>query len=472
MYFVASLLEMSDWGGTDTESLKKGIDNIFMDDGNMPVAQYQTKLLSLTTNGCLMTRFAANREWLVKIHCISHLVELTVKAALKESKFKDTDDFYSSNFYLLRDYGKIKLELKIACEALGTQHCSLPKMSGTRFVGHRRRAFRTLLDMWPTFTMVYSNVVSNNKARSETKAKIEGLLRKSENYRYISLTCLYLDLLERTVHASKVFEGEKLLSFEIKMSIQTTLANLTELLDDDYDDLDSHLQRFWPSENEEGELILESEYNNPMGKSRKIENWKSVKIPFLGITSLGEQTENEGRVVRKNTLGELIKILKERFKSFDENIFSLMNWFHSQNWTDQKDFGIDDLNKFDHFSSPLTAARYDNKKVILEWRSLSHNVNISLSKKEPRILWKTIMNYKRNEYPNKCLLAELMITLSGSNSEVERGFSILTMMLFDRRLKTSLDLMNYHLTIKINDKNWSEAEKSEILQRALQIYLS
>ena len=31
--------------------------------------------------------------------------------------------------------------------------------------------------------------------------------------------------------------------------------------------------------------------------------------------------------------------------------------------------------------------------------------------------------------------------------------------------------MNYRLTIKINDKNWSETEKSETLQRALQIYL-
>ena len=65
------------------------------------------------------------------------------------------------------------------------------------------------------------------------------------------------------------------------MSIQTTLADITELLDDDYDDLDSHLQRFWPSENEEGELILESEHNSPMDKSRKIENRKPVKIPFL-----------------------------------------------------------------------------------------------------------------------------------------------------------------------------------------------
>ena len=28
-YFMASLLEMSDWGGTDAESLEKGITHIF-----------------------------------------------------------------------------------------------------------------------------------------------------------------------------------------------------------------------------------------------------------------------------------------------------------------------------------------------------------------------------------------------------------------------------------------------------------
>ena len=137
-----------------------------MDDGNISVAQYQTKLVSFTTHGCLMTRFPANREWLVKIHCINHLVEVAVKAALKESKFKDIDDFYSSNLYLLRDSRKIKSELKIACEALDIQHYLLPKMSGTRFIGHRHRAFRTLFDMWPAFIMAYSNVVSDNKTRS------------------------------------------------------------------------------------------------------------------------------------------------------------------------------------------------------------------------------------------------------------------------------------------------------------------
>ena len=65
-----------------------------------------------------------------------------------------------------------------------------------------------------------------------------------------------------------------------------------------------------------------------------------------------------------------------------------------------------------------------------------------------------------------------MYCLSGSNSTVERQFSILTMMLSDRRLKTSHDLMNFCNALKTNDRNWSEKERSEILRRALEIYLS
>ena len=71
-----------------------------------------------------MTRFALGRDWLVQIHC---------KDALKETKFKDIDDFYQSNFNLLTNSSKIKSELRIASEAQGIQHYSLPKMSGTRF---------------------------------------------------------------------------------------------------------------------------------------------------------------------------------------------------------------------------------------------------------------------------------------------------------------------------------------------------
>ena len=202
-YFVASLLDMSDWGGTDTESLKKEIDSIFFKDGKIHVKKYETKLVSLTADGAsvntgrissLMTRFALERDWLLKIHCINHRVKLAIKDALKETKFKEINNFFQSNFNLLTNSGKIKSELRIASEAQRIQHYTLPKISGTRFIGHRPRAFKTLLYVWPSFIMAYENVISNEKTQSETRAKVIGLLKKFKNYNYITLSCSYLDI--------------------------------------------------------------------------------------------------------------------------------------------------------------------------------------------------------------------------------------------------------------------------------------
>ena len=65
-----------------------------------------------------------------------------------------------------------------------------------------------------------------------------------------------------------------------------------------------------------------------------------------------------------------------------------------------------------------------------------------------------------------------MLCLSGSNSSVERAFSILRMMLSDKRLKSSHELLNYRLVIKGNHKYWTDSERTEILKRAVDIYMS
>ena len=46
------------------------------------------------------------------------------------------------------------------------------------------------------------------------------------------------------------------------------------------------------------------------------------------------------------------------------------------------------------------------------------------------------------------------------------------MVLSDRRLKTSHDLMNFRIALKINDRNWTKKERSEIPRRGLEIYHS
>ena len=50
VYFVASLLEMSEWGETNATSLKQAIDNIFSDKGQLPLKSYETKLVAATAD--------------------------------------------------------------------------------------------------------------------------------------------------------------------------------------------------------------------------------------------------------------------------------------------------------------------------------------------------------------------------------------------------------------------------------------
>ncbi|XP_057298429.1 uncharacterized protein LOC130629293 isoform X2 [Hydractinia symbiolongicarpus] len=62
MYFVALLLEMSDWGGTDAALLKNGIDSIFMEHGSIHLDPntYTNKFVGCISDGASIN-FRATR---------------------------------------------------------------------------------------------------------------------------------------------------------------------------------------------------------------------------------------------------------------------------------------------------------------------------------------------------------------------------------------------------------------------------
>lgn len=131
---------------------------------------------------------------------------------------------------------------------------------------------------------------------------MQGLLDKFRSYRYISLACTYLDVLEKTVSASKIFEGESLLPFEIKSSIKSTVNNLQAYAnEDDFEnDFDSHLHRFYPTQNEDGKYTLASQFNSPGDTLKTLENRQPVIIKFdeWNITSLSTETALQSQNAR------------------------------------------------------------------------------------------------------------------------------------------------------------------------------
>ena len=76
-------------------------------------------------------------------------------------------------------------------------------------------------------------------------------------------------------------------------------------------------------------------------------------------------------------------------------------------------------------------------------------------------------------FPNLCLLASWIVSISGSNnSSVECTFSFVTNILSDKHLSISHNTLENSVIVSGNNSTWSEKEREEIIDRALEIYLS
>ena len=149
-----------------------------------------------------------------------------------------------------------------------------------------------------------------------------------------------------------------------------------------------------------------------------------------------------------------------------------MKWLDTQYWTDHRDDGKDSINQLiDHFRDPLCAAGLDEAKVFQEWKALRSTVNNFYKNVEASKVWEKMLVYKKKEFPNILLVVELVLCLSSSNSSVERVFSILTVLLSDRRLRMKHDTMEESLLISGNNSLWTDKERDDILNSAVDSYM-
>ena len=99
VYFVVSLLDKATFGGTNVDTLKKGLDSVFETLCFAPIDNYQAKLVSATADGAnknfstyggVLMIMVEQRPWLVTIHCVNHCLELAIKDAVSDiNKFQD-----------------------------------------------------------------------------------------------------------------------------------------------------------------------------------------------------------------------------------------------------------------------------------------------------------------------------------------------------------------------------------------------
>lgn len=175
-----------------------------------------------------------------------------------------------------------------------------------------------------------------------------------------------------------------------------------------------------------------------------------------------------------STIKKLKTVLEDRFPEMNSEFFKAIKIYDPHNWRDEADFGVRELNiLLGRFLVPLSEAGISERDLFVEWKRFRSFAKRHFEDlfKEPKMLWRRVLNFRRLEFPNLSLVIELITCIAGSNSSVERAFSLLTLLLNDRRLSMSHETMEDLLLTKANDSAWSEAERKGIIARAVEIYL-
>ena len=269
--------------------------------------------------------------------------------------------------------------------------------------------------------------------------------------------------------ASKIFEAEQLMVYDVWSTIEETVANIADAIDADMDEemLVSHLASY---RIQDGSLAVQFLQGDDTHKSNASK--QRITVVFESMTFLNETSIHAAIQNKKDVCMTLKGLLEEKFADFKEPVFCSMKWFDCKKWPSDKLYGFDQLKSLcKYFEMPLNFVGFEEVLAMREWRSFKNYVNANHFGEETCNIWRAILQNKRQEYPNLSILAELILCLSGSNSTVERAFSLLTLLLSDKRLSMAHVTMQDLMVISINNKIWSEGEREAITQAAVDRYM-
>jgi len=481
VHYAVALQNIDTYGDATANNLKKSIDDVFLKKVPIPAEHYKNGLISATADGAsvnlgvysgLLTQMRNDgREWLLSIHCISHRVELAIKDALgKVTEFVNVKELMTTLYYVMKNSGKFQRHMKQTADALCVQSYKFPKIHGTRFVNHQRKGVTNLIHNWIPLMQAIENSIAN-KSHSNINAKLKGILKKLKNFQFLTAACLYKEVLDVLAVLSLLFEKEHMFVFDVAPTIEKTKSRIKDLLEE---------EREFPVDGagiSHSGSEIKSNLPKPGHMMRKEQNREFNEVAYEQMTDCDiVKASSAVKKLKSEILPALENCIDSRFSSFkDTSIYTNMMWLDPANWSN--DYATPEELKSlellaEQFKTPLQAHDYQHSKVKQEWKDFKLEVKHYYQNVGALVLWQKVFQYKRQMFPNLCLLAELVLAIGPSNSVVESGFSVLTAMLSDRRLSLNHQTMEDLLMIKINDSIWTDTQRNGIIDAAVQMYIS
>ena len=102
---------------------------------------------------------------------------------------------------------------------------------------------------------------------------------------------------------------------------------------------------------------------------------------------------------------------------------------------------------------------------------MGHSSKLKSGSITPKEIMTKILTLHKHEFPNVCMLGEIMLSISGFNWSVKWAFSILNLIINDCRMKQKHSVIQMLIWIKGNDFTWSDAEHDDTINNTVDIYI-
>ena len=128
-------------------------------------------MFTLGVKSGLAALLKSSRPYLVSVHCLAHMLELSFKDSVKKCKLYDkTMVLMLGLYYLYRKSPKLKNGLKESFSAMQQKQVLPTRVWGTRLVPH---LYRTIGSFFKGYTVIRRHL----ETASHTNAKAEGLAK-------------------------------------------------------------------------------------------------------------------------------------------------------------------------------------------------------------------------------------------------------------------------------------------------------
>lgn len=316
----------------------------------------------------------------------------------------------------------------------------------------------TLLKDWVPLLTTIENSLAQQKKSSE--AKLRGVLKKMKDPKFLAACCYYLLVLKTLSKLSLTFQRENILPFEVLPEVEKTKGDLQELFETT-PNLKEILLTSGFSYDEENQTVQQQIQKSGQIRKKEVEE---TEVTYTKMTSF-RGADNSISVLKK-ILPDVQQCLDTRFKSFTGDFFEHIKWLDPANWGDTSK----EVESLQYIRNTFNIKEAGPAGVRKEWRDLKQTVNFYYKSFSADKMWKQMLTYRKKDFPTVVMIVETVLCIGVSNAVVESGFSHLTAMLSDRRLRLNHSTMEDLLLLKVNKFHSDELEG--ILAKSVDFFMT